>query len=90
MNDSMNRNVEFALSRATDTKYLLIKCGAIESVADAFISQFHDSEAIIISEEAMLEYVEKVLQQFDNKGVKYNTPIIFRDYNTILNTINSI
>lgn len=79
MNDSMNRNVEFALSRATDTKYLLVKCGAIESVADAFISQFHDSEAIIISEETMLEYVEKVLQQFDNKGVKYNTPIIFEN-----------
>ena len=79
MNDSMNRNVEFALSRATDTKYLLIKCGAIESVADAFISQFHDSEAIIISEESMLEYVEKVLQQFDNKGVKHNTSIIFEN-----------
>lgn len=79
MNDSMNRNVEFALSRATDTKYLLVKCGAIESVADAFISQFHDSEAIIISEESMMEYVEKVLQQFDNKGVKYNTSIIFEN-----------
>lgn len=79
MNDSMNRNVEFALSRATDTKYLLVKCGAIESVADAFISQFHDSEAIIISEESMMEYVEKVLQQFDNKGVKHNTAIIFEN-----------
>ena len=72
----MNSIVQFALSRATDTKFLLIKSGAIDSVADAFTSQFPNSRAIIISEEAMSPHANYISKLLTDNGISQESMIL--------------
>lgn len=79
--NSQNR-IDKALSKATETKFLLIEAGAINKVAEIFKIQFPDKKAIIIADPTTYAIAgEKITKDLEKENLLGENTYILKDPN---------